>query len=198
MIKKIKKGSLSISFLSGKIMFRGIHYVTVDYMLYIQDGCITFAYWKPQFIADKTTMKATSTNKNSSGISTLKKTARLNIHLGNLQLHYYNSWKLDESLINNQKSKMNISRLNSNGDTESDVEFSRNCINSIVEYFSKKFRRNTAAGASSSSSEFRTNSNTDAADNSSENDMTEDLMQLFSVVNIRIQNVILILIIFYF
>ena len=33
-------------------MFRGVHYVTVDYMVYIQDGFITFAYWKPQFIND--------------------------------------------------------------------------------------------------------------------------------------------------
>lgn len=33
-------------------MFRGVHYVTVDYMVYIQDGFITFAYWKPQFVSD--------------------------------------------------------------------------------------------------------------------------------------------------
>ena len=34
-------------------MFSGVHYVTVDYMLYIQDGWITFAYWKPQFVANE-------------------------------------------------------------------------------------------------------------------------------------------------
>lgn len=45
----IKIRSVSISFLSGKIMFRGVHYVTLDYMLYIQDGWLTFAYWKPSF-----------------------------------------------------------------------------------------------------------------------------------------------------
>lgn len=45
----IKIRSVSISFLSGKIMFRGIHYATLDYMLYIQDGWLTFAYWKPSF-----------------------------------------------------------------------------------------------------------------------------------------------------
>ena len=32
-------------------MFSGVHYVTVDYMVYIQDGWITFAYWKPQFVS---------------------------------------------------------------------------------------------------------------------------------------------------
>lgn len=34
-------------------MFRGVHYVTVDYMTYIQDGWISFAYWKPQYLNDK-------------------------------------------------------------------------------------------------------------------------------------------------
>ena len=34
-------------------MFRGVHYVTVDYMVYIQDGWITFSYWKPQYIKEK-------------------------------------------------------------------------------------------------------------------------------------------------
>ena len=29
-------------------MFRGVHYATVDYMMYVQDGWITFSYWKPQ------------------------------------------------------------------------------------------------------------------------------------------------------
>ncbi len=34
-------------------MFSGVHYVTVDYMVYIQDGWVNFAYWKPQFVSDK-------------------------------------------------------------------------------------------------------------------------------------------------
>lgn len=57
---KKNKGSLSVSFLSGKIMFRGVHYVTVDYMMYIQDGWISFAYWKPQYVSEK------SSNSNDS------------------------------------------------------------------------------------------------------------------------------------
>jgi hypothetical protein len=57
-------GSLSVSFLSGKIMFRGVHYVTVDYMMYIQDGCITFAYWKPQFVTEKNKKERLNINSN--------------------------------------------------------------------------------------------------------------------------------------
>ena len=36
-------------------MFKGVHYVSLDYMYYIQDGWLTFAYWKPQFTISKTT-----------------------------------------------------------------------------------------------------------------------------------------------
>ena len=55
--------SVSISFLSGKIMFRGVHYVTVDYMVYIQDGWITFAYWKPQFVKESAKPNAKTPSK---------------------------------------------------------------------------------------------------------------------------------------
>jgi hypothetical protein len=59
----IRIRSVSISFLSGKIMFRGVHYVTVDYMVYIQDGWITFAYWKRQ---EKDSVKIEQNEKNPS------------------------------------------------------------------------------------------------------------------------------------
>ena len=32
-------------------MFKGVHYVTMDYTVYVQDGWINFAYWKPQFVS---------------------------------------------------------------------------------------------------------------------------------------------------
>ena len=73
-------------------MFRGIHYVTVDYTLYIQDGWITFAYWKPQFVKEKSSSKNKSDPKLISKQDNVKRTARLNIFLCNFQLHYYNSF----------------------------------------------------------------------------------------------------------
>jgi hypothetical protein len=53
-------------------MFRGVHYVTIDYMVYVQDGWITFSYWKPQFV--KESSKETqhdSSSKSSSKLNTL-------------------------------------------------------------------------------------------------------------------------------
>ena len=88
-------------------MFKGIHYVTVDYMLYIHDGWITFSYWKPQYYTekvkgppDKAQNKATKPVQTTETAATappgkLKKTARLSIFFSHFQLHYYNSWKVD-------------------------------------------------------------------------------------------------------
>ena len=177
-------------------MFRGVHYVTVDYMVYVQDGCITFAYWKPQFVKesiDKKHAKSDSilaifnfrselsikivSGTNSDGRQR-KKTARLNIYFGNFQLHYFNSWKLDESLFTQKKN----SQYSSSSDSQSQLNFSSNCVNSFFNYISKKFKRNEPPPEST---EFRSNID----DYNSDNDMTEDLMQLFSVVNIKIEKV---------
>ena len=117
---------------------------------------------------------------NSSDSRQGKKTARLNIYFGNFQLHYFNSWKLDESLFNQKKN----SQYSSSGDSQSQLNFSSNCVNSFFNYISKKFKRNE----SPESTEFRSNID----DYNSDNDMTEDLMQLFSVVNIKIEKVFLI------
>ena len=46
-------------------MFSGVHYATVDYMVYIQDGWITFAYWKPQFVKDTKTSDTKFTDTKS-------------------------------------------------------------------------------------------------------------------------------------
>jgi len=106
----------------------------------------------------------------------LKKTARLNVSFGSFQLHYYNSWKLDETLANYKKNSTRVNSQNLDGSDQGRFNFSRNCVNSFVNYISKKFKRR-----STTTEEFRTE------DLSDTNDMTEDLMQLFSVVNIRIQ-----------
>lgn len=45
----IKITGISISLLSGKLMFKGVHYVCIDYMIYIQEGWLTFAYWRPVY-----------------------------------------------------------------------------------------------------------------------------------------------------
>lgn len=40
-------GSLSVSVLSGKIMFRAVHYVTEDFSIRIDYGWIIFRWWRP-------------------------------------------------------------------------------------------------------------------------------------------------------
>ncbi|CAF4261605.1 unnamed protein product [Rotaria magnacalcarata] len=42
---QFKFDSFSISFISGSIMFRNLHYTTGSYYVYIKDGCLTFRYW---------------------------------------------------------------------------------------------------------------------------------------------------------
>jgi hypothetical protein len=155
-------------------MFSGVHYVTVDYMVYIQDGWITFAYWKPQFVINEKIekrSKSSGSKENGNEIKPPRKTARLNVSFGNFQLHYFNSWKLDETLENLRKATR-VTSQTMDGNETSRFNFSRNCVNSFINYVSKKFKRQENNGS---------------ATDYSEHDITEDLMQLFSVVNIRIQ-----------
>ncbi len=42
---QIKFDSFSISFISGSIMFRNLHYTTGSYFVFIKDGCLVFRYW---------------------------------------------------------------------------------------------------------------------------------------------------------
>ncbi len=42
---QIKFDSFSISFISGSIMFRNLHYTTGSYCIFIKDGCLVFRYW---------------------------------------------------------------------------------------------------------------------------------------------------------
>jgi hypothetical protein len=42
---QIKFDSFSISFISGSIMFRNLHYITGSYCVFVKDGCLVFRYW---------------------------------------------------------------------------------------------------------------------------------------------------------
>jgi hypothetical protein len=45
---QIKFDSFSISFISGSIMFRNLHYITGSYCVFIKDGCLVFRYWSKE------------------------------------------------------------------------------------------------------------------------------------------------------
>ena len=40
-------GSVSVSVLSGKIMFRAVHFITWDFSARIEYGWIIFTWWRP-------------------------------------------------------------------------------------------------------------------------------------------------------
>lgn len=42
---QIKFDSFAISFISGSIMFRNLHYTTGSYGVFVKDGCLVFRYW---------------------------------------------------------------------------------------------------------------------------------------------------------
>lgn len=42
---QMKFDSISISFISGSIMFRNLHYTTGSYFLFVKDGRLVFRYW---------------------------------------------------------------------------------------------------------------------------------------------------------
>lgn len=42
---QFKFDSFSISFISGSIIFRNLHYTTGNYFLFVRDGSLTFRYW---------------------------------------------------------------------------------------------------------------------------------------------------------
>ncbi|XP_053399583.1 bridge-like lipid transfer protein family member 1 isoform X2 [Mercenaria mercenaria] len=44
---RINIGSISLSVLTGKLMFRGIHYITEDFSVRIEYGWIIFKWWRP-------------------------------------------------------------------------------------------------------------------------------------------------------
>lgn len=166
-----------MSFLSGKIMFRGIHYVTTDYTLYIQDGWITFAYWKPQFVKEKTKSK---NEKPRVKPDNPKRSARLNIFLCNFQLHYYNSFKTSHVDLNQE-----INEQNSAPNGKSIQNFIRSfSSNSVFNFLTGGSENQNQTTYSNPNNNSKVNL---VSANQTDYNFTEDLMQLFSVVNIRIQ-----------
>ncbi len=130
------KGSLSISILSGKVMFRFVHYTSLDYMFYIQDGYLQFAYWRPQYEKDEPSTpigpesplsspplppQSTTTTTDNIKLKNLikKKVARLEIMLNNLQIHYYNSMKPNENLNNYTNAQSTITSSTSSTTNDS-------------------------------------------------------------------------------
>ena len=45
-------GSFSVSVLSGKIMFRAVHFITEDFSARIEYGWIIFKWWRPYVYKD--------------------------------------------------------------------------------------------------------------------------------------------------
>lgn len=154
-------------------MFRGIHYVTTDYTLYVQDGWITFAYWKPQFAESKQ-----KNQKSNIRLDSPKRSARLKIFLYNFQLIYYNSFKT---------SHVNKSQQTSDSNTAQTGKSIQNFIrsfssNSVFNFFTGENQNQTTYSNPNNNSKVNL-----VSANQTDNNFTEDLMQLFSVVNIRIQ-----------
>jgi hypothetical protein len=168
-------------------MFRGVHYVTVDYMVFIQDGWINFQYWKPQFVSEKKKSSDKSQNDFKENVTKPKRTARLNIYLCNFQLHYYNSWKSDAANKNSSTQSQDL--LNGSKKIRSNSFFRNISSNSLFNYLNRNnsnsnsntnFANVNVNNSKNNYAKINPNSNTDY-------DFTEDLMQLFSVVNIRIE-----------
>ena len=94
---------------------------------------------------------------------------------GNYQLHYFNSWKLDETLENLRKG----TRVNSGqgaaaaaAQATSRFDLSRNCVTSLINYVSGKFKREREANGAAPA----------------RSDLTEDLMQVIYFLGLYIIN----------
>lgn len=70
-------GSLSLSVLSGKVMFRDVAYVTPDYTARVQDGWLVFRWWR-RYEPKEFPRTCTDTE------------ARVSMQLNGLELHVYN------------------------------------------------------------------------------------------------------------
>ncbi|EZA51340.1 hypothetical protein X777_10025 [Ooceraea biroi] len=77
----LQVGSLTLSALSGKIMFRDIVYITTDYSFRIQDGWLIFRWWRsyvPKDVSEDLSHSDT----------------RLSVMLNGFELHVYNRCQL--------------------------------------------------------------------------------------------------------
>jgi hypothetical protein len=86
---QIQFDSLSISFISGSIMFRNLHFTTGTYFVFIRDGCLTFRYWSSQ---------------------RRKPLVRLTIQLNHFDLHLYhpirsNATNIHSTSVNDERTQ---------------------------------------------------------------------------------------------
>lgn len=77
----IKVGSLSVSVLSGKIMFRDVAFINEDFTLRAQDGWIIFRWWHP-YVQKQVTEDLSHSD------------TRLSLLLNGFELHVYNRSQL--------------------------------------------------------------------------------------------------------
>ncbi len=154
-----------------------------------------------------------------------KRTARLKIFLSNLQIHYYNSWKVDSldnlssygdsdsstdknssparKIFSNafvrtiSSSSMfqyftsgNNPMTNSAGSTNSQSQIFNNSTSNIINHqINAKLNPKTSLVNSLNNNNNNNNNNSNGTASNNNDLMIEDLMQLFSVVNIRIEKV---------
>lgn len=71
-------GSLSVSFISGKIMFRDVAFITPDFTFRAQDGFIIFRWWIPYIPKDVRSVDCS------------REDTRVLVLLGGFELHVYN------------------------------------------------------------------------------------------------------------
>ncbi|BFZ14882.1 hypothetical protein BsWGS_17921 [Bradybaena similaris] len=81
----IKFGSFSFSVLSGKIMFRDVHFITEDYSVRAEYGWIIFRWWRPYVYKELT--------EDLSHLET-----RMSVFLDGFEFHVYNRSKVYERL----------------------------------------------------------------------------------------------------
>ncbi|XP_035682681.1 transmembrane protein KIAA1109-like [Branchiostoma floridae] len=73
----INVGSFSVSVLSGKVMFRDVHYIDYDRSIRVQDGVAIFRWWRP-YIPRESKYDPTPMD------------TRLNLYLNGFEYHIYN------------------------------------------------------------------------------------------------------------
>lgn len=105
----------------------------------------------------------------------------MNIFLCNLQLHYYNSWKLETD--SNQKKKSTPSTST----RQTRFNLRNFSINNFIRLICNKDSTLDDSNDAELNNYTKRKSEPTDADSLDDHDITEDLMQLFSVVNIRIQ-----------
>ncbi|XP_019647160.1 PREDICTED: uncharacterized protein KIAA1109-like [Branchiostoma belcheri] len=73
----VNVGSFSVSVLSGKVMFRDVHYIDYDRSIRVQDGVAIFRWWRP-YIPRESKYDPTPMD------------TRLNLYLNGFEYHIYN------------------------------------------------------------------------------------------------------------